>query len=194
MLSYSLTTMMYFLTKEWYGFPAHTVNLFMKAYHKVTYKEDLKSHKSDVSLRWYAFLCGFGSDVLFTIDQLRSISFYCQNEHHDWLTKEYISNWFLVIKGIFIGRVFNVSKKQCWKCGVLRCKWHSVLSILDFRWVGLWHTVYQVGNKKVFYRWDNGERTSFRCEIAYTNVTLDFLYILYVRNEKHRFITERLIK
>ena len=67
MLSYSLTTMMCFLTKEWYGFPAYTANLFIKAYHKITCKEDLKSHKSDVSLRWYAFLCGFGSDVLFTI-------------------------------------------------------------------------------------------------------------------------------
>ena len=58
-----------------------------------------KSHKSDVSLRWYAFICGFGSDVLFTIDHLRSISFFCQNAHHDWLTKEYISNWFLVLHG-----------------------------------------------------------------------------------------------
>ena len=42
MLSYSLTTMMWFLTKEWYGFPAYTVNLFIKAYHRITYKEDLK--------------------------------------------------------------------------------------------------------------------------------------------------------
>ena len=42
MLSYSLTTMMCFLTKEWYGVPAYTVNLFIKAYHKITYKEDLK--------------------------------------------------------------------------------------------------------------------------------------------------------
>ena len=74
MLSYSLTTMMCFLTKEWYGFPSCTVNLFIKAYHKITYKEELKLHKSDVFLRWYAFLCGFGSDVLFTIDHLRSIS------------------------------------------------------------------------------------------------------------------------
>ena len=41
MLPYSLTTMMCFLTKEWYGFPAYTVNLFIKAYHKITYKEDL---------------------------------------------------------------------------------------------------------------------------------------------------------
>ena len=49
-----------------------------------------------MSLRWYAFLCGFGSDVLFTINHLRSISFFCQNAHHNWLTKEYISNWFLV--------------------------------------------------------------------------------------------------
>ena len=32
MISYSLTTMMYFLTKKWYGFPAYTVNLFIKAY------------------------------------------------------------------------------------------------------------------------------------------------------------------
>ena len=32
----------------------------------------------------------------FTIDHLRSISFFCQHAHHDWLTKEYISNWFLV--------------------------------------------------------------------------------------------------
>ena len=51
MLSYSLTTMMCFLTKEWYGFPAYTANLLIKACHKITYKEDLKSHKSDVSLR-----------------------------------------------------------------------------------------------------------------------------------------------
>ena len=42
MLFYSLTTMMCFLTKEWYGFPAYTINLFLKAYHKITYKEDLK--------------------------------------------------------------------------------------------------------------------------------------------------------
>ena len=42
MLSYSLTTMMCFLTKERYGFTAYTVNLFIKAYHKITYKEDLK--------------------------------------------------------------------------------------------------------------------------------------------------------
>ena len=42
MLSYSLTTMMCFLTKEWYGFPAYSVNLFIKAYHKIMYKEGLK--------------------------------------------------------------------------------------------------------------------------------------------------------
>ena len=42
MLSYSLTTMMCFLTKEWYGFPAYAVNLFIKAYHKITYQKDLK--------------------------------------------------------------------------------------------------------------------------------------------------------
>ena len=34
--------MMFFLTKEWYGFPAYTVNLSIKAYEKITYKEDLK--------------------------------------------------------------------------------------------------------------------------------------------------------
>ena len=49
-----------------------------------------------MSLRWYAFLCGFGSDVLFKIDHLRSISFFSQNAYHDWLTNEYISTWFLV--------------------------------------------------------------------------------------------------
>ena len=42
------------------------------------------------------FFVVFGSDVFFTIDHLRSISFFCENTHHDWLTKEYISNWFLV--------------------------------------------------------------------------------------------------
>ena len=42
MLFYSPTTMMFFLTKEWYGFPAYTVNLFIKAYQRITYKEDLK--------------------------------------------------------------------------------------------------------------------------------------------------------
>ena len=42
MFSYSLTAMMCFLTKERYDFPAYTVNLFIKAYHKITYKEDLK--------------------------------------------------------------------------------------------------------------------------------------------------------
>ena len=34
----------------------------------------------------------------FTVDHLRSIIIIlCQTAHHDWLTKEYISNWFLVI-------------------------------------------------------------------------------------------------
>ena len=51
--------------------------------------------------------CGFGSDVLFKIDFLRRISFFCQNAHHDWLTKEYISNWFLV--NWFSDRVFYVT-------------------------------------------------------------------------------------
>ena len=38
MLFYSLTTMMFFLTKVWYGFLAYTVYLFIKAYHRITYK------------------------------------------------------------------------------------------------------------------------------------------------------------
>ena len=42
MLSYSLTTILCFFSKEWYGFPAYTVSLFIKAYHKIAYKEDLK--------------------------------------------------------------------------------------------------------------------------------------------------------
>ena len=42
MLSYSLITMMCFLTKEYYGVPAYTVKLFIKAYHRITHKEDLK--------------------------------------------------------------------------------------------------------------------------------------------------------
>ena len=42
MLFYSPTTMMFFLTKELYGFLAYTVNLFIKTYHRITYKEDLK--------------------------------------------------------------------------------------------------------------------------------------------------------
>ena len=110
MLSYSLTTMMCFLTKQWYGFPAYTVNLFIKAYHRITYKEDLKITWSAVSLRWYAFLCGFCSNMLFTIDHSRSISFFCQNAHHDWLTNDYISYWFLVI--VSVGQ-FDTLVKAC---------------------------------------------------------------------------------
>ena len=137
MLSYSLTTMMCFLTKEWCGFSAYTVSLFIKTYHRITYKEDLKSHKSTVSLRWYVFLCGFDPDVFFTIDYLRSISFFCQNAHHDWLTKEYISNWFLVIKlasskftlrwllvvdGLLIARELDCARIVTWARGIpLNC-------------------------------------------------------------------------
>ena len=60
-------------------------------------------HINAMFLRWHAFLCGFGSDVLFKIDHLRSISFFCQNAHHDWLTKECIiklvsSVWIFVNK------------------------------------------------------------------------------------------------
>ena len=42
MLSYSLTNMMCFLTKERYGFLAYAANLFIKAYHRIMCKEDLK--------------------------------------------------------------------------------------------------------------------------------------------------------
>ena len=65
MLPYSLTTMMCFLTKEWYGFPAYTVNLFIKAYNKITYKEDLKiTQKRCVldmicSSLWFWLWCAF---------------------------------------------------------------------------------------------------------------------------------------
>ena len=65
-----------------------------------------------MSLRWYAFLCGFGSDVLFTIDHLRSISFFCQNAHHDWLTKEYISNWFLVSFHFNVLTIENITSNK----------------------------------------------------------------------------------
>ena len=69
------------------------------------------------------FVVVFGSDVVFTIDHLGSISFFCQNAHHDWLTKDYISNWFLVFSHIYqnkykianVGRhndVINIVKPQ----------------------------------------------------------------------------------
>ena len=57
---------------------------------------------------WDDFLCGFGSDVLFTIDHLNSISFFSQNAHQDWLTKEYITNWFLVLYCLCHGYCFLV--------------------------------------------------------------------------------------
>ena len=52
--------------------------------------------------------------MLFTIDHLRSISFFCQNAHHDWLTKECISNWFLVKGNAYtvspiLSDIFNLS-------------------------------------------------------------------------------------
>ena len=86
MLSYALTTMMCFLTKEWYGFAAYTVNLFIKAYHKITYKEDFKITLKRCVLEMICFSCGFGYNISFKIDHVRSISFFCQNAHHDLLT------------------------------------------------------------------------------------------------------------
>ena len=59
MLSYSLTTMMCFLTREWYGFPAYTVKLFIKVYHKITYKEDLKITSKRCVLEMICFSLGF---------------------------------------------------------------------------------------------------------------------------------------
>ena len=143
MLSYSQTTIMRFLTKEWCGFDTYTVNLFFGLRTK-----RINNHitGSIASLRWYAFLCFFalmcsltkewygfdaytanlflehiirlctkrinnhnhitacvlemvcffGSDMLFTSDYL-SISFFCQSAYYDWLTKDNISHWFLVI-------------------------------------------------------------------------------------------------
>ena len=96
MLSYSPTTMMCLMTKVWYGFPAYTVNLFIKVYQKITYKEDLKITYKRCVLEMICFSLWFFFYVFFTIDHLKSISFFCQNAHRDRLTKENISNWFLV--------------------------------------------------------------------------------------------------
>ena len=45
------------------------------------------------------FFVVFGFDVLFTIDYLRGMItfFFFFNAHHDFLIKEYISYWFLVL-------------------------------------------------------------------------------------------------
>ena len=49
---------MCFLTKEWYGVPAYTVNLFIKAYHKITYKERCVLEMICFSL-WFWLWCAF---------------------------------------------------------------------------------------------------------------------------------------
>ena len=70
MLSYSLTIMMCFLTKEWCGFLAYTVNLFIKAYHRITYKEDLKVTEKRCVLEmicfslWFWLWCAFYNRLL----------------------------------------------------------------------------------------------------------------------------------
>ena len=83
--------------------PFTTMYSFLNDYHTTNGSRntinvnDLLSHSLTAMI---CFLtqewCGFGSDVLFTADHFRSISSFCQNAYHDWLTKEYISNWFLV--------------------------------------------------------------------------------------------------
>ena len=42
MFSYSPATLVCFLTKEWYGFSAYPVNLFIKGYHGIINKRDFK--------------------------------------------------------------------------------------------------------------------------------------------------------
>ena len=70
MLSYSRTTMMCFLTKEWYVFPAYTVNLFIKIYHRITCKEDLKIAQKRSVLEmicfswWFWLWCAFYNRAL----------------------------------------------------------------------------------------------------------------------------------
>ena len=107
-----------------------------------------------MSLRWYAFLCGFGSDVLFTINHLRSISFFCQKAHHDWLIKEYISNWFLVYK----------------------------LEYYGFRGIVLdWFKSY-LKNRKQFVRYQacDSEYKNIKCGVPQGSVLGPLLFILYV--------------
>ena len=92
MLSYSLTTMMYFLTKEWYDFKGYTVNFFIKAYHKITYKEDLKITQKRCVLEmiclslWFWPWCAF---------------------YNRSLKKHIISNWFLVFSPLRRHRMIN---------------------------------------------------------------------------------------
>ena len=107
MLSCSLTTIMWifflsfyfclfvcflFLTKEqlWFSGLYCPVNLFIKAYDRITYKEDLKITWKRCDLEMIGFSLWFWFWCAFITDHLRSISFFCQNAHHNWLTKIHI--------------------------------------------------------------------------------------------------------
>ena len=68
-----------------------SVNVFNKAYHRITNERVLAVHNGTVSLRCYVFLCGLSSDMLFIIDCLKSISIFCQKANQCWLSKENIS-------------------------------------------------------------------------------------------------------
>ena len=63
-LSYTLTAMMFCLTKEWNDFPAYSVNLFIKAY-RITCKENFKIHLKalcpwdDMISLWLWLWCAF---------------------------------------------------------------------------------------------------------------------------------------
>ena len=65
-----------FLTKEWYGFPAYTGNLLIKAYQDYV-KRGFKNQIKALCPWGYMLFC-VGSGVLFTKDHLRSISFFCK--------------------------------------------------------------------------------------------------------------------
>ena len=67
-----------FWQKEWYCFLSYTGIISIEEYHRITYKEDFEITNGTVSLIWYAFLSSVSSDAPFTIDLLRSISFFCQ--------------------------------------------------------------------------------------------------------------------
>ena len=83
--------------KRMVWFSAYTITLFIKSYQKITYKDDLKSHKALGSWDDMLFCLVFGSDVIIIIENLGVISFFHQSAYHDWLTKEHISKWSLVI-------------------------------------------------------------------------------------------------
>ena len=122
MLSFLPTIMMCFLTKE-YVFSACPVNLFKKAYHRITNKRDLKSHNSTVSLRWYVLLFGLGSDMLFIIDHLRSISNFCQKAHQYWLSKEDISFCFTMLFLVYLTVTDRETSRKSYRIS-FACKDH----------------------------------------------------------------------